>query len=178
MLSRFVTLISRLQCLLTLDLQRLSKVREQHAASQTSHEQRRHDLDLQLLEIEDLRKLLSQQADVLQLAEEQKERVTSEKTDMSRTVATLESDLRRVKRDAEAFGRDLKQLRSQKERLEETKKEEAAKAERAQKQAQTQIRLLKEEAKEEREKTKTLQDLWSRHVCATYVFYLHNMRTN
>ncbi|KAI0091595.1 hypothetical protein BDY19DRAFT_885665 [Irpex rosettiformis] len=146
---------------------RLTKLREQHAVSQTSHDQRRHDLDIQLLEIEDLRKMLLAQADVLQRVEEDKDRATYEKTDMSRTVAALESDLRRVKRDAEAFGRDLKLLRSQKERAEEGRREDAAKADRAQKQAQTQIRLLKDEAKEEREKTRTLQDQWSRHICAS-----------
>ncbi|KAI0692519.1 hypothetical protein BC835DRAFT_1508673 [Cytidiella melzeri] len=144
----------------------VSKLREQHATSQTSHDQRRHELDLQLLEIEELRKVLSNQADELQKAEEDKARVVSEKTDMSRTVAALEADLRRVRRDAEAFGRDLKQLRSQKERLEDQRKEDAAKAERVQKQAQTQIRVLKEEAKAEKEKIKAMQDEWGRHECS------------
>ena len=80
-------------------------------------------------------------------------------------IAALEADLRRVKRDAEVFGRDLRQLRSQKEQLEAERKEEAAKAARAQKQSQTQIRLLKDEAKEEREKNRVLQDELRSYVC-------------
>lgn len=86
-----------------------------------------------------------------------------------RTIAALEADLRRVKRDAEAFGRDLRQLRAQKDKLEAERKDESAKAERAQKQAQTQIRLLKDEAQEQREKTKAVQVQWQSHVCAMYV---------
>jgi predicted nucleic acid-binding Zn-ribbon protein len=57
-----------------------------------------------------------------------------EKTDVARTVAALESDLRRVKRDAEAFGRDLKTLRTEKEKLQEKHRNELTKAERAKKQ--------------------------------------------
>ena len=40
-----------------------------------------------------------------------------EKNDVARTVAALEGDLKRVKLDAEAFGRDLKLLREEKEKL-------------------------------------------------------------
>lgn len=89
-----------------------------------------------------------------------------------RTIAALEADLRRVKRDAEAFGRDLRQLRAQKDKLEAERKDESSKAERAQKQAQTQIRLLKDEAQEQREKTKAVQVQWQSHVCAMCVFIL------
>ncbi|KAI0339572.1 hypothetical protein BDW22DRAFT_1399775 [Trametopsis cervina] len=145
----------------------LSQLREEHAASQTSHDQRRHELDLRLLEIEDLRKTLSEQTDELHRVAEEKNRASSENSDMARNVASLEADLRRVKRDAEVFGRDLKQLRTQKERLEAERKEEATKTERAQKQAQTQIRLLRDEAKEERERNRTLQDQWNSHTCSS-----------
>lgn len=89
-----------------------------------------------------------------------------EKGDLARTVSTLEADLRRVRRDAEAFGKSLRELRSQKDRLEAERRDEGAKAERAQKQTQTQIRLLKEEAKEQREKAKAVQEEWRKHVCA------------
>lgn len=88
-----------------------------------------------------------------------------EKGDLARAVSTLEADLRRVRRDAEAFGKSLRELRSQKDRLEAERRDESAKAERAQKQTQTQIRLLKEEAKEQREKAKAVQEEWRKHVC-------------
>lgn len=90
----------------------------------------------------------------------------SEKDDVARTVAALEADLRRVKRDAEAFGRDLKLLRNQKDKLESDKKEEISKAERAQKQAQAQIRLLKEEILNQKEKVRAGEDKWRTHVCS------------
>lgn len=98
--------------------------------------------------------------------EEEKRRMATEKDDVARTVATLEADLRRVKRDAEAFGRDLKLLRSQKDKLEADKKDEINKAERAHKQAQTQIRLLKEEILAQKEKVRASEDKWRGHTCA------------
>lgn len=81
-----------------------------------------------------------------------------EKTDVARTVAALESDLRRVKRDAEAFGRDLKILRTEKEKQQEKHKDELTKAERAKKQAQTQIRLLNEQLGGQHTKLKSAQE--------------------
>ncbi|OBZ74037.1 hypothetical protein A0H81_06283 [Grifola frondosa] len=91
----------------------------------------------------------------------EKNRIAAEKGDVARTVAALEADLRRVKKDAEAFGRDLKLLRTQKDRLEEERKEEQTKTARAQKQSLAQIRLLKEELDGQREKVQAAKD----HVC-------------
>lgn len=146
--------------------QHVNKLREEQASSQTSHDNRRHELDLKLLEIEDLRRALADRADDLERAEAEKNRIAHEKTDMTRNVTSLEADLRRVKHDAEAFGRDLKALRAQKDKLESEQKEERSKAERAQKQNQTEIRLLKDEAKEQKEKALALQRRWKDHVCA------------
>lgn len=95
--------------------------------------------------------------------------MASEKDDVARTVAALEADLRRVKRDAEAFGRDLKSLRAQKDKLEAERKEAIGKAERAQKQAQSQIRLLKEELMSQKEKARAGEERWRSHVCAAWV---------
>lgn len=88
-----------------------------------------------------------------------------EKTDIARTIAALESELKRVRKDAEMFGRDLKALRTEKEKSRERQKEESAKAERARKQSQTQIRLLSEQLENQKAKTKRLQQ----HVCSTCV---------
>ncbi|KAH8103946.1 hypothetical protein BXZ70DRAFT_923662 [Cristinia sonorae] len=144
----------------------VSKIRQEHAASQSSHEKRRHQLDLQVLEVEELRRALTQQTSDLQRVEEENARIKSEKSDVARTVASLEADLRRVKRDAEAFGRDLKRLREQKEQVEKDKEEEVVKAERAYKQSQAQIRVLKEELHSYKMKAKDGEDLWQNHVCA------------
>ena len=121
---------------------------------------------MKLLEIEDLRRALSDRAEELERVEAEKARATSEKGDMSRTVAQLEADLRRVRRDAEAFGRDLKALRAQKDALERERKDDRQKADRAQKQSQTEIRLLRDEAHEQKEKALSLQRRIDDHVCA------------
>ncbi|EKM50608.1 uncharacterized protein PHACADRAFT_152721 [Phanerochaete carnosa HHB-10118-sp] len=147
----------------------VNQLRKSHATSQTSHDKRRHALDLHLLEIEDLRRAISAQTGELQRAEAETQRAASERGDLARTVAALETDLRRVRRDAEAFGRDLRELRAQKDKLEAERRDATARAERAQKQAQTQIRVLKEEVQEQRERARAARDEWKRHVCADAV---------
>ncbi|KAI0694558.1 hypothetical protein C8T65DRAFT_666568 [Cerioporus squamosus] len=144
----------------------VNRLKSEFAVSNTSHDNRRHELDLRILEIEDLRKALSDQASELERVEAEKARMASEKGDVARTVAALEADLRRVRRDAEAFGRDLKALRAQKDRMEDERREERTKAERAQKQAQAQIRILKEELDGQKEKAREAKEAWKGHVCA------------
>ncbi|KAL6300868.1 hypothetical protein BKA93DRAFT_500905 [Sparassis latifolia] len=130
----------------------MNKLRDEYTASQTSHNNRRHQLDLHLLEVEDLRRALSDQTEELHRAESEKNRIAAEKSDFANNVAVLETDLQRVRKDAEAFGRDLKLLRAQKDRLEEERKQQDAKSERSHKQSQTQIRVLKDELDSQREK--------------------------
>ncbi|KAI0366979.1 hypothetical protein BV20DRAFT_951123 [Pilatotrama ljubarskyi] len=144
----------------------VNRLKSEYAASQTSHDNRRHELDLRVLEIEDLRRALSDKASELERMEAEKARMAAEKGDVARTVAALEADLRRVRRDAEAFGRDLKALRAQKDKMETERKEERARAERAQKQAQAQIRVLKEELDGQKEKARELREQWKAHTCA------------
>ena len=144
----------------------MNRLREEHAASQTSHENRRHELDLRLLEIEELKRALSTQARELLRAETDRNRLAEEKGDVARSVAALEADLQRVRSDAEAFGRDLKALKAQKERAEDERRDESARAERAQKQAQAQIRVLREELDGQREKVREAKEQWRSHICA------------
>ncbi|KAJ7043757.1 hypothetical protein C8F04DRAFT_1366949, partial [Mycena alexandri] len=149
------------------DLQRrFSEISEaSYSPSFLSHDNRRHELDLHLGEIDDLRRALDDQADQLQRTEAEKDRIAAEKSDVARTVAALEADLRRVRRDAEAFGRDLKLLRSEKERLEARQTEEAQRAERTRKQSQTQIRVLTEQLEGQRAKTLRAKEDLKNHVC-------------
>ncbi|KAG6811541.1 hypothetical protein H0H92_006894 [Tricholoma furcatifolium] len=142
------------------------RLRTAYSASSTSHDNRRHQLDLHLLEIDDLRRALSNKASELHKAEQEKQRVSAEKSDVARTVAVLEADLRRVKKDAEAFGRDLKLLRTEKDRQEEKHKQELTQLERTKKQAQTQIRLLTEQLDNQRLKTGRAREELQNHVCA------------
>ncbi|KAF9224049.1 hypothetical protein BS17DRAFT_880101 [Gyrodon lividus] len=145
--------------------ERSNKLRNDYAASQKSHENRRQQLDIHLAEIDELRGALSNQADEFQRTEQEKNRIVVEKTDIARTIAALEADLKRVRKDAEIFGRDLKALRAEKERSQEKQQEEVAKAERAKKQAQTQIRLLNEQLDSQKEKTKKATGELQHHVC-------------
>jgi len=124
---------------------------------------------LHLLEIDDLHRALSERAEELQRAEIEKDRISAEKSDVAKTVAALEADLKRVKKDAEAFGRDLKLLRVEKEKQETRHKEENFRLERTRKQAQTQIRLLNEQLESQRKKTGRAQEGLKNHVCAAYV---------
>ena len=83
-------------------------------------------------------------------------------------MAALEADLERVRKDAEAFGQDLKALRIQKEKLEE----ELANAERERRQSQAQIRLLGEQLESEQEKTMQAEADLRNHVCVVYVRFI------
>lgn len=150
--------------------QRANKLRNDYAASQNSHEGRRQQLDIHLAEIEELRCALSNQADELQRTEQEKNRIVMEKSDIARTIAALEADLKRVRKDAEIFGRDLKALRAEKQRSEEKQKDELAKAERTKKQTHTQIRLLNEQLENQKAKARRVKEELHNHVCAAFVF--------
>lgn len=119
------------------------------------------------MEIDDLRRALSHQSDELQRAEDEKNRLAAQKTNVAKTVAALEADLQRVRRDAEAFGRDLKHLRAEKDRWDAKHNEEATKADRARKQSQTQIRLLNEQLDGHREKMQRAKQELDNHVCSS-----------
>ncbi|KAF8892193.1 hypothetical protein BD779DRAFT_1661469 [Infundibulicybe gibba] len=134
-----------------------SRLRDEYTASAASHDNRRQQLDLHLTEIDELRRAVSNQADELHQAETEKQRISAEKREVAQTVAILEADLRRVKQDAEAFGRDLKLLRIEKEKTGTKHQEEILKLERSKKQYQTQLRLLTEQLDNQRELTQ--------HVC-------------
>lgn len=146
--------------------QHANRLLESEAASRKTHDDHRHQLDLHLSEIEDLRKALSERSGQLHRIEAEKNRIATERSDVAQTVATLEADLRRVRENAEAFGRDLKELRVEKERLERKHQEEQSKADRTKKQTQTQIRLLTEQLEGQRAKTIRAREELENHVCA------------
>ncbi|KAJ3917416.1 hypothetical protein F5877DRAFT_44671 [Lentinula edodes] len=143
-----------------------NRLLDSEAASRKTHDKHRHELDLYLGEIEDLRKALSDRSGELHRVEAEKHRIAAERSDVAQTVAVLEADLRRVRDSAEAFGRDLKELRLEKERLEKEHQEEQLKMHRAKKQTQTQIRLLTEQLEGQRAKTLEARAELENHVCA------------
>ncbi|KAF9048336.1 hypothetical protein BDZ89DRAFT_1057909 [Hymenopellis radicata] len=130
----------------------VNRLRDEHASSQTLHDNRRHQLDLHMAEIDELRRALSDQAEELQRTEAEKKRISAERSEVSRTVASLEADLRRVKKDAEAFA-------------EAKQKDDLAKAQRARKQTEAQIRLLTEQIEVHKMKAVKFKDQFEKHVC-------------
>ena len=138
-------------------------------ASQTGHDERRHQLDIQVQEIEDLKHALTQRSSELERVEQEKKRLSKEHSDVMRTVSGLESDLRRVKRDAEAFGRDLRALKAERDELALKRREENGTAERVQDQLRSQIRVLEEQLGVQMSKRTALQDQMQAHVCGGYV---------
>ena len=124
-----------------------------------------------MLEIEELKQALDDRSSQLKKAEREKERMASEKDGVAKTVSGLEADLRRVRRDAEAIGRDLRMLRAEKEKLESKLKEEVQKGERAKKQSQTQVKLLNEQLESQKQRAARALEVYENHVCPTYVFF-------
>lgn len=136
-------------------------MRKEYTSSANSHEKRRSELDVRLLEIEDLKRALQKQSTKVQQAEEEKEKIIAEKHDVSKTIAALEADLRRVRRDAESFSRDLRRLKTEKERAEEKYKDEITRLERNKKQSQAQLKLLTDELDQQEREIAGVRD----HVC-------------
>lgn len=150
----------------------MSTLRDQYKASQSTHNNRRQELDIHLMEIEDLRKALTERESELERVESEKARASVEKNDFLKTVKALEADLLRVRKDAERFGSDLKSLRGEKERLEEKRlaeRDRAEKAERAEKQLRARMRILNDELDLEKERYRGVRAEWKAHICAAYV---------
>lgn len=120
-------------------------------------------------EIEDLKEALTQRSSELERVEQEKKRMSKEHSDVMRTVLSLESDLRRVKRDAEAFGRDLRALKAERDELALKRREENGTAGRVQDQLRSQIRVLEEQLGVQMSKRIALQDQMQAHVCGGYV---------
>ena len=148
----------------------MNALRDQLRTAQNSHDDRRHELDLRVNEIEDLRRALTNRENELERVEASKIRVTQERSEFSRNVRELEADLLRVRKDAERFGNDLKALKRERDRLEEKKKveeERAKKAESGQSQLKTQLKLLEKELEGEKGRSREALEGWKSHVCVT-----------
>jgi hypothetical protein len=163
--------------------QQMNKLREEQRVSQKSHNGRRHALDIQKLEIEELKRALADHADVLQATEAAHIRAAAAQArerEQDVVVASLEADLVRVRRSSETLGRDLRTERKRREEenarrdaerkvergrarkeVEETRGE-LEKVLRERKQVGTELRLVHERLDLLEGEKKT----WVRHVCA------------
>ena len=158
----------------------MDKLREEHKASQRSHDSRRHALDLQRIEIEELKKALADQAGVLQASEAAHIRAAAAQArerEQDVVVASLEADLARVRRSAESLGRDLRSERKRREE-ENAKRDAERKAERSRarrevddtrKELETVLRERKQAGAELRllqEQVEGAKRSWDGHKCA------------
>jgi chromosome segregation ATPase len=115
-------------------------------------------------EIEDLRRELSDQARELERVESEKNHARADRSGIVRSVASLELDLKRVRNDAEVLGRDLRDLRTERDRSETRHRDELGKADRGHKQLCAQLRLANEQLEVQREKTRKAVAEVNHHV--------------
>lgn len=129
------------------------------------HDERRHQLDLRVTEISDLRQVIQDQAAELQGTEEERKRLASERAQVARTVAALEADLNNVRREAGKIRRDVAQLRDERAHLHAQSKEDKMLAEKA----QTQVRRLRDDIASLQKRVRRHEEAAANHVCAAYV---------
>jgi len=140
-------------------------VRQQLAKCQTRHDERRHQLDMHVAEIHDLRQTIQEQAAELQGTEDERKRMAADRVLVAQTIAALEADLHKVRREAEKIRRDVKQLREERAQLQARSNDDKALTERS----QAQIRQLSEDIGSLQEKLRRHEDAESNHICAASV---------
>ncbi|KIJ96822.1 hypothetical protein K443DRAFT_124322 [Laccaria amethystina LaAM-08-1] len=136
------------------NVETITQLRQERSLLAVDHKnlQRRYSEMTELLEIEDLRHALEHQSTSSKARSKRRTRSSLKNNDVAKTVAILENDLKRVRRDAEAFGKDLEILRGENERSGGRLKEEVVKGERTRKQGAAPVRLLNEQLEKQREK--------------------------
>ncbi|GJJ11416.1 hypothetical protein Clacol_005649 [Clathrus columnatus] len=148
---------------------KLNALRQRLSTSQTAHEEHRHQLDLKVNEIEDLRRELAEKDRVVEKITTEKNQAHADRSDILRTVARLQGDLKRVRRDAETLGKDLKELRNERDKVENRHRAELNQAEKVQKQLSAQIRLANEQLGAHRLKAKKAVAELQSHICKKQV---------
>ena len=152
-----------LQSRYSLTSERVEGLRKTLRETQNGHDERRHQLDMQISEIDDLKRELAWRDE--ELAQER--RKGSKDADLAALVQALEREIRRIKGDADIFARDMHSLRESSDDMELQKREEASRADRVQMQLSTQIRLLDEQLEGQRGRIRQLADELDGHVCTT-----------
>lgn len=152
---------SALQQRYTLASERVERLRTDLRTTQSHHDERRHQLDLQIAEIEDLRREIAWRDEELAL----ERRRGAASSELVATVNALEKEVDRVRADAKMFARELKTLRDGREDLELLRREEASRAERVQMQLKAQVRVLDEQADKQRGRIRRLVEELETHIC-------------
>lgn len=132
------------------------------AKYQSNHDERRHQLDLRVSEIAELRQIVQEQAAELQGTDAERKRIASERVHVAETVALLEADLNNVRREATKIRRDVAQLRDERAKLLEQSKEDKMASDKA----LVQVRRLQDDVSTLRRKVRKQEDAAASHVCA------------
>ncbi|KIM34091.1 hypothetical protein M408DRAFT_325604 [Serendipita vermifera MAFF 305830] len=142
--------------------ERVDDLRKTLKETQSGHDERRHQLDMQIADINDLKRELAWRDE--ELARERRKGDNS--GDLAAVVQALEKEIRRIRTDAENFARDMASLRENNEDLELRRNDDALRAERVQMQLRTQVRLLEEQLEGQRVRSRQLVEELDGHVCA------------
>ncbi|KAG8762040.1 hypothetical protein FRC11_011529 [Ceratobasidium sp. 423] len=143
--------------------ERAEVLRQRNAESQAEHEKRQHKLDMQVTEIENLRMLLAEREAGMKDMATTVQTVRSAQSDAERVVKSLQSELKRVKSEAERLGTDIEHLKL--ERTDENSNEKERQR-RAREQAQTQMKTLNDQLQSAKDAAKQLQERLKDHSAA------------
>ncbi|KAL5492538.1 hypothetical protein ACEPAI_3985 [Sanghuangporus weigelae] len=122
-----------------------NELTSKHAKLQMSYDARRHQLDRQAQEIENLRSALSSKVQILDNARWKNENAQVESTELSSLAGKLEFELKRIQHEANGFGRDLVHLRAERDQMISRHREEIELHECETNQVRAQLRNLKQQ---------------------------------
>ncbi|KAG8805330.1 hypothetical protein FRC17_005562, partial [Serendipita sp. 399] len=151
---------SALQQSYTSAADRVNKLRKELASIQTLHDDHRHQLDMQIAEIGDLKREIAWREEELDLERRNK----AGGGELSVVVEELEAQVVRLKSDAEHFHHDLAALRTSKKGSEDRLREETSRSERIQTQLRVQLAVLEKELEEQRLRSQYMRE---DHVCGS-----------
>jgi chromosome segregation ATPase len=162
----------------------MESLRRELASAQIVHDNRRHQLDLQVTEVDDLKQALDERVAELRNAASTNDKLSSERdrlrtekdrlnSERAQLISVLEADMKRVRKDAERFAKDLQDLRVERDALNARRREDKEQAERTNSQAQAQIKTLTEQLESIRRKAGVAERNLTDHVCSRCVLNIH-----
>ncbi|CAE7071135.1 unnamed protein product [Rhizoctonia solani] len=143
--------------------ERAEALRQRNAGSQAEHEKRQHKLDMQVTEIENLRMLLAEREAGMKDMATAMQTARGAQSDAERVVKSLQSELKRVKSEAEKLGTDIEHLKLERAGDGSSEKERQR---RAREQAQTQMKTLNDQLQSAKDAAKQLQERLKDHSAA------------
>ncbi|KDN47664.1 hypothetical protein RSAG8_03454, partial [Rhizoctonia solani AG-8 WAC10335] len=143
--------------------ERAEALRQRNAESQAEHEKRQHKLDMQVTEVENLRMLLAEREAGIKDMATAMQTARGAQSDAERVVKSLQSELKRVKSEAERLGTDIDHLKLGRVDGNSNDKERQM---RAREQAQTQMKTLNDQLQSAKDAAKQLQERLKDHSAA------------